>query len=126
MPERDWQTDMELARRFNEAGYSVRLFEQGNGLRGYSFMRKNGTFADEQLICDWFLTARKSWPAALEERARLEGRVRELETLLDRILTACADAGLGAASFSDDECRGLLQYIDQVWQSVQRQMRGEK
>lgn len=80
MSRRDWQTDWGLTQRFKEAGYTIGLVQQGNGQYGYSFIQaENGVFVNDRLIPVWFRAAYEGWPAALEERARLAERVRELE-----------------------------------------------
>lgn len=64
MPERDWQADMELCCKVQE------------------LMRKYEGYVPVDVLerkLDFPMQALKGWPAALEERARLEARVRELE-----------------------------------------------
>ena len=51
----------------------------------------------------------------------LETLARKLESLLERMLTICVDAGPASISFSELECRALLKDIDKVWCEVQRE-----
>lgn len=66
---------------------------------------------------DWLDIARKGWPAALKERARLEQRVRELEeenrrlkAVVEVVKEYLANTGCDYASCEDVDCASCAFY----------------
>jgi hypothetical protein len=100
---RDWQKDWELCQAATPGPWRAEVYAQ----RIMPYICEHVNAADARFIAE----AREAIPYWLQ-------RVRKLETLLDKILTVCNDAGIAADGFSEDECRKLLRDIDQTWRSV--------
>lgn len=105
MPERDWQKDWELCEK---AKYTN--VQDGNGAL-IPFMQVPALNAYHMQLMREALEALPYWLQ----------RIRELKTLLDIVLTTCANAGLVTDSFSEADCRKILHDIDEVWREAMAQ-----
>jgi len=89
MPERDWERDWEICKKatsgpwvsVNELEFDGAIEAPNSKLCIAQGVRAN----DKAFIAE----ARTGWPAALEERARLEKRVKELEKVLIEVYCIC-------------------------------------
>jgi len=83
MPERDWQADWELCQQADLRSMKEVLYEIVQKLERTEHSGHWYVLKDETPKClenaRFLYEACSGWPAALEERARLEARVRELE-----------------------------------------------
>lgn len=109
---RDLQKDLEIAYRLPE---KVGLVYTGKdvvvaGIDAQS-MEERG------LVMDWFDAAREGWPEAIKRALAAESRVRELERILDNVLTTCAESGL-ATNYTFKECQALLRDISNTWKQA--------
>lgn len=96
---RDLQKDLEIAYRLPE---KVGLVYTGKdvvvaGIDAQS-MEERG------LVMDWFDAAREGWPEAIKRALAAESRVRELERILDNVLTTCAESGLATNYTFKEKC----------------------
>lgn len=85
MPERDWAKDWEKCQKAPGGLWSrVRQLGWDYWTIGVIENHQARLFRDEEAerAWDFIEAAREGWPAALEERARLEARVKELEEML--------------------------------------------
>lgn len=85
MSDRDWQKDMELAKKATPGPWRAEVYAR----RVMPYICDHVDPADARFIA----TAREGWPAALEERARLEERVKELEAQAAVMREALKQAG---------------------------------
>ncbi|MGB9660688.1 MAG: hypothetical protein ACPL5F_01555 [Moorellaceae bacterium] len=107
MPERDWAKDMEIALSIPA---NVRVVDTGKDLEVIGIDDRDDR--QRQLVAMWFMWAKSRWPAALEERARLEKRTRKLEEENRRLRVVVEAARKIADPLPDDPHTWWLEIFD--------------
>lgn len=94
--ERNWQRDLEVCRQATSGPWRAEVYAR----RVMPYICEHVDPVDARFIAE----AREGWPAALEERERLEERVKELEEENARL---------------QKEIAGLKEYVRELQEEIQ-------